>query len=227
MTVRNRLPLVLLTLALSAVTSVVTNAQRAVTTGPQNVPLTAAVPVDPRITVGTLPNGLRYYIRGQQAAAGPRRAAARRQRRLGARRRRPARARALRRAHGLQRHAPLSRSRTSSPSCSRRACGSARTSTPTPASTRRSTSCRFRPTTRRSSIGRCSILEDWAHAVSFDPDEIDKERGVILEEWRIGLGADARMLDAQLPVLLQGLALRRAPADRQARDHPHVPATIA
>src|SRR3954454_12237590 len=47
------------------------------------------------------------------------------------------------------------------------------------------------------------ILEDWAHAVSFDPDEIDKERGVILEEWRTGLGAGARMLDVQLPVLLK------------------------
>ena len=47
------------------------------------------------------------------------------------------------------------------------------------------------------------ILEDWAHAVSFDPEEIDKERGVILEEWRIGLGAGARMLDVQLPVLLK------------------------
>src|SRR5262249_22305928 len=41
-------------------------------------------------------------------------------------------------------------------------------------------------------------------AVSFDPEEIDKERGVILEEWRTGLGAGARMLDAQLPVLLKG-----------------------
>ncbi len=47
------------------------------------------------------------------------------------------------------------------------------------------------------------ILEDWAHAVSFEPDEIDKERGVILEEWRTGLGAGARMLDVQLPVLLK------------------------
>src|SRR5215510_7156340 len=47
------------------------------------------------------------------------------------------------------------------------------------------------------------ILEDWAHAVTFDPDEIDKERGVILEEWRTGLGAGARMLDVQLPVLLK------------------------
>ena len=48
------------------------------------------------------------------------------------------------------------------------------------------------------------ILEDWAHAVSFDRDEIDRERGVILEEWRLGLGAESRMQDAQMPVLLQG-----------------------
>ena len=40
--------------------------------------------------------------------------------------------------------------------------------------------------------------------MSFDPDEIDKERGVILEEWRVGRGADARMQDAQFPVLLKG-----------------------
>src|SRR6185436_13834289 len=39
------------------------------------------------------------------------------------------------------------------------------------------------------------ILEDWAHNVSFDPVEIDKERGVILEEWRLGLGADERIQD--------------------------------
>ena len=48
------------------------------------------------------------------------------------------------------------------------------------------------------------ILEDWAHNVSFDPVEIDKERGVILEEWRLGLGAGARMQDKQFPVLLKG-----------------------
>ena len=48
------------------------------------------------------------------------------------------------------------------------------------------------------------ILEDWAHNVSFDPVEIDKERGVILEEWRLGLGAGERIQDAQFPVLLKG-----------------------
>ena len=36
------------------------------------------------------------------------------------------------------------------------------------------------------------ILEDWAHNVTFDPAEIDKERGVIVEEWRLGRGAGAR-----------------------------------
>ena len=47
------------------------------------------------------------------------------------------------------------------------------------------------------------ILEDWAHQVSFDPEEIDKERGVVVEEWRLGRGAGARMQDRQFPVLFQ------------------------
>jgi len=48
------------------------------------------------------------------------------------------------------------------------------------------------------------ILEDWAHNVSFDAAEIDKERGVIIEEWRLRRGAGARMMDQQLPTLLKG-----------------------
>jgi zinc protease len=48
------------------------------------------------------------------------------------------------------------------------------------------------------------VLEDWAHNVSFDPDEIDKERGVIIEEWRLRRGAGQRMMDQQLPTLLKG-----------------------
>ncbi len=48
------------------------------------------------------------------------------------------------------------------------------------------------------------ILEDWAHNVSFDDDEIDKERGVITEEWRLRRGAGARMQDKQFPVLFKG-----------------------
>jgi zinc protease len=48
------------------------------------------------------------------------------------------------------------------------------------------------------------ILEDWAHGLTFDPAEIDKERGVIIEEWRLGRGASARMQDKQFPILFQG-----------------------
>jgi zinc protease len=48
------------------------------------------------------------------------------------------------------------------------------------------------------------ILEDWARGLSFEPEEIDRERGVIVEEWRLGRGAAARMRDAQFPVLFKG-----------------------
>lgn len=48
------------------------------------------------------------------------------------------------------------------------------------------------------------ILEDWARGVTFDSAEIEKERGVVLEEWRLGRGAGQRMFDQQLPVLFRG-----------------------
>ncbi|MCK9618297.1 MAG: insulinase family protein, partial [Lentimicrobiaceae bacterium] len=47
------------------------------------------------------------------------------------------------------------------------------------------------------------VLEDWAHNVTMDGKEIDKERGVIVEEWRLGLGADDRMMKRWLPVVLK------------------------
>ncbi len=48
------------------------------------------------------------------------------------------------------------------------------------------------------------VLREWASRVAFDPDEIDAERGVVMEEWRLGRGAAARIRDEQLPVLLYG-----------------------
>src|SRR5205807_8724831 len=47
------------------------------------------------------------------------------------------------------------------------------------------------------------ILEDWAHNLSFDPTETEKERGVVMEEWRLGRGADMRMLQKIFPVVLK------------------------
>ncbi|MBK9290082.1 MAG: insulinase family protein [Bacteroidetes bacterium] len=37
------------------------------------------------------------------------------------------------------------------------------------------------------------VLEEWAAWVAMEGEEIDKERGVIREEWRLGLGAEDRM----------------------------------
>jgi zinc protease len=48
------------------------------------------------------------------------------------------------------------------------------------------------------------ILEEWAHLVTFDSTEIEKERGVVIEEWRLGQGAEARLRDKVFPVLLRG-----------------------
>jgi zinc protease len=45
------------------------------------------------------------------------------------------------------------------------------------------------------------ILSDWAYNVSYEGEEIDKERGVIHEEWRLGQGAQDRMSRQYLPLL--------------------------
>ena len=48
------------------------------------------------------------------------------------------------------------------------------------------------------------VLEEWAFNATFDDDQIEKERGVIREEWRVGRGAEARMQDETYPVLFHG-----------------------
>ena len=45
------------------------------------------------------------------------------------------------------------------------------------------------------------IMRDWAQEATLDSLEIDKERGVILEEKRLGKGAQQRMQEKYLPVL--------------------------
>jgi len=176
--------------------------QPALTTSVQDAPLSQAVPVDPLITVGTLPNGLRYYIR---ANSQPRARAELRlvvnagsvlededQRGL---------------AHFVEHmsfngtlHFPKQEVGAFMQSLGMRfgAHVNAHTS--------------FDETVYELQVPSDSpavidrsllVLEDWAHNVSFDPVEIDKERGVILEEWRLGLGADERIHDTQFPILLK------------------------
>jgi len=46
-----------------------------------------------------------------------------------------------------------------------------------------------------------TALADFGGGLTLDPAEIDKERGVVIEEWRGGLGAGSRIRDKQIPVL--------------------------
>lgn len=61
------------------------------------------------------------------------------------------------------------------------------------------------PTTRQSALDSCLlILSDWAGALTLDPKEIDEERGVIHEEWRLRTSAQSRMFERNLPALYPG-----------------------
>jgi zinc protease len=193
----------------AAIVSLARPAQTQTTTGPAVGPATidttsaALLPRDPHVIVGTLPNGLRYYIRRN---AKPEKRAELRlvvhagsiledddQRGL---------------AHFLE-HMAFN--------------GTARFPKNQLVSYLESVGMRFGPDinastsfdetiyelqipTDSSSIeGKAfDILEDWARSMTLDTAEITKERGVVIEEWRLGRGADARMADKQLPILLKG-----------------------
>ena len=70
------------------------------------------------------------------------------------------------------------------------------------------------------------VLEDWASGVSLEDEEIERERGVVVEEWRGDRGAGARLRDAEIPYRFHGSRyaerlpigdpeiLREAPPDR-------------
>ena len=195
-----------LTLLISAIAGAVTYAgaqQSAIPPAVQAARLDQTVPVDPQITVRTLPNGLRYYIRENRLPKG--RAELRLvvnagsvledddQRGL---------------AHFVEhmafngtRHFPRQDIASFMQSLGMRfgAHVNAHTSFD-------ETVYELQiPTGNAAVIDRSLlILEDFARDVSFDPVEIDKERGVVLEEWRLGLGAGERIQNAQFPILFQG-----------------------
>ena len=190
-------------LTIVVVATTVAAAQQAPLPSVQNAPLSQVVPIDPQITVGTLPNGIRYFIRANRQ---PRNRAELRlvvnagsvledddQRGL---------------AHVVEHmsfngtlHFPKQDVVAFLQSLGMRfgAHVNAHTSFD-------ETVYQLQvPTENPATLDRSFlIMEDWAHNVTFDPAEVDKERGVVLEEWRLGLGANARMQDAQFPVLLKG-----------------------
>ncbi len=61
------------------------------------------------------------------------------------------------------------------------------------------------PSDRQSAIDSCLlILKDWSNGLLLTDEEIDKERGVIHEEWRVRRSAMQRMLENQLEKLYPG-----------------------
>lgn len=61
------------------------------------------------------------------------------------------------------------------------------------------------PTDREGYVDKGLLaLHDFASGMLLLPEEVEKERGVVLEEWRGRLGAGSRLMDQQLPVLLRG-----------------------
>ena len=195
--------LVLLISAIAVAVGLAGAQQSAATTSAQSAPLGQTIPVDPLITVGTLPNGLRYYVRANTL---PRARAELRlvvsagsvledddQRGL---------------AHFVE-HMSFNGTRN----FPKQAIAGFMQSLGMRFGAHVNANTSFDetvyelqiPTDRPGVIDQSLlILEDWAHNVSFDAAEIDKERGVILEEWRLGLGAGERMRNAEFPILLKG-----------------------
>ena len=61
------------------------------------------------------------------------------------------------------------------------------------------------PTNRSGAVDTCLIiLRDWSTGLSLEQDEIEKERGVIHEEWRLRTTASNRMFERNLPALYPG-----------------------
>ncbi|HEU4851121.1 MAG TPA: insulinase family protein [Telluria sp.] len=61
------------------------------------------------------------------------------------------------------------------------------------------------PTERRENIDKAfTVLQDWAQGVSFNGEDIDNERGIVLEEARMGKGASDRMNKVLLPKIFNG-----------------------
>lgn len=61
------------------------------------------------------------------------------------------------------------------------------------------------PTTRQSALDSCLlILKDWSNGLTLEDKEIDKERGVIHQEWQMGQSPVMRIYDRVLPKFYPG-----------------------
>src|SRR6266480_7235056 len=71
------------------------------------------------------------------------------------------------------------------------------------------------------------ILSEWAHNVAFEPSQIEKERPVVIEEWRLGQGAENRMQNKWFPILFEGSRYgQRVPIGLKSVLETYRPATL-
>ena len=71
------------------------------------------------------------------------------------------------------------------------------------------------------------ILSEWAHNVAFETSQIEKERPVVIEEWRLGQGAENRMQNKWFPVLFAGSRYgNRLPIGDKTTLETYKPATL-
>ncbi len=61
------------------------------------------------------------------------------------------------------------------------------------------------PTDKSENVGKgFLVLEDWAHGLTMNDADINKERGIVLEELRLGKGAGDRMNKVLMPKIFNG-----------------------
>src|SRR4051794_19946329 len=175
-------------------------------TSPESVAsysLSQQMPVDPEVVVGTLPNGLRYYVRANA---------------------RPAKRAELRLvikagsvlededqlglAHFVE-HMEFEGTKHFPGQSLTQFLGSLGLSIGADANAATSyddTQYTLRvPTDVPGALDRALlVLEDWAQGATFDQAGIERERAIVLSEWRMNLGAGERLSDKVLRVQLEG-----------------------
>ncbi|MBY0496484.1 MAG: insulinase family protein [Cyanobacteria bacterium] len=165
--------------------------------------LDRTLPVDPAVKTGRLPNGLRYFIRENKRPAG--RVAMRLAVDAAAIQEEPDQ-RGL--AHFLE-HMAFNGSENFKPGelVSFLESIGARFGPHVNASTSFDETIYMLeiPTDRAGYVDKgMLVLRDFAAGISLLPAEVEKERGVVMEEWRGRLGAGSRLTEKQLPVIFQG-----------------------
>jgi zinc protease len=202
MTIRNRAQLIFLT-AILAVSCLIGTRQQAAAIQAQAPALSQQMPVDPQITMGKLANGLRYYIRANKKPE--KRAELRLAIKAGS---------ILEdddqqgMAHFVEHMAfngtknfPKLEIISFIESLGMRFGADLNAYT----SFDETVYMLQVPTDKPETMDRALlVLEDWARNVTFDSAEIEKERGIVMEEWRSRRGAGARMQEKIFPVMLKG-----------------------